>query len=145
MIDAQHLPTCRQLVEEVLAGSPFCCLSRSSLIEGLQVVEQLEEMVFAGAATECARLLAQAAQLPVPAFRALPVSWLVNLSDQALAQWLTLRAGELAGDRAAYPSHEAAYLLLGVAHLLNLDPLIGGSARGREDRSRHAKQDFGVT
>jgi hypothetical protein len=47
-----------------------------------------------------------------------------GLSDQALAEWLVRRAGELGAGIWPQPSHEAVCLLLGVAHLLDLDPVI---------------------
>jgi len=124
MADAEHLAARRQFIADVLAGSPLRRAPLSALIEALHTVERLEGMVLAGAATECARRLSWAAGLPLPAFAAPPASWLRGLSDLALAEWLVRRAGELAADVAPHPLHETAYLLLGVAHLLELDPVI---------------------
>jgi hypothetical protein len=126
MADAEHLALRRRFIDEVLDESPLGRLPLASLIEALHAVERLEGMALAGAATECARRLAEAAGLPLPAFAAPPISWLRGLSDQALAEWLVRRAGELSADiqPQPQPSHEAAFLLLGVAHLLDLDPVI---------------------
>jgi hypothetical protein len=124
MADAEHLALRRRFIDEVLDESPLGRLPLASLIEALHAVERLEGMALAGAATECARRLAEAAGLPLPAFAAPPISWLRGLSDQALAEWLVRRAGELSADIQPQPSHEAAFLLLGVAHLLDLDPVI---------------------
>ena len=124
MADAEYLAACREFVAEVLADKPFRCAPPLSLIEGLQMVERLEGMVLAGAATECARRLARVGGLPVPAFGAPPAPWLRSLSDRALAQWLALCAAELAADAAPRRSNEVVQLLLGVAHLLDLDPVI---------------------
>jgi hypothetical protein len=124
MADAEHLALCRYFVDEILGERLIGRLPLASLIEALHAVERLEGMALAGAATECARRLAEAAGLPLPAFAAPPISWLRGLSDQALAEWLVRRAGELGTDIWPHPSHEAAYLLLGVAHLLDLDPVI---------------------
>jgi hypothetical protein len=124
MADAEYLALRRRFVDEVLSESPLGRLPVASLIEALHAVERLEGMALAGADTECARRLAAAAGLPRPAFAAPPISWLRGLSDQALAEWLVRRAGELGAGIWPQPSHEAAFLLLGVAHLLDLDPVI---------------------
>jgi hypothetical protein len=124
MADAEHLALRRQFVDEVLDESPLGRLPVASLIEALHAVERLEGMALAGAATECARRLAEAAGLPLPAFASPPISWLRGLSDQALAEWLVQLASELGAGIWRQPSHEAAFLLLGVAHLLDLDPVI---------------------
>lgn len=124
MAHAERLILLRRFVSEILEETPLGRLPLVSLIEALHAVERLEGMALAGAATECARRLAAAAGLPLPAFAAPPASWLCRLSDQALAEWLVRRAGELGTDIWPQPSHEAAFLLLGVAHLLDLDPVI---------------------
>jgi hypothetical protein len=125
MADAEHLALRRRFVDEVLGESPLCRLPLASLIEALHAVERLEGMALAGAATECARRLAAAAELPPPAFAASPISWLRGLSDHEFAEWLVRRAGEFGTGIWPQPSHEAAFLLLGVAHLLDLDPILG--------------------
>jgi hypothetical protein len=124
MADAEHLALRRRFIDEVLDQRPLGQLPIASLIEALHAVERLEGMALAGAATECSRRLAQAAGLPLPAFTAPPISWLRGLSDQALAEWLVRRADELGAGIWPHASHEAAFLLLGVAHLLDLDPVI---------------------
>jgi hypothetical protein len=124
MADAEHLALRRRFVDEVLGESPLGRLPLASLIEALHAVERLEGMTLAGAATECARRIAAAAGLPLPDFAAPPISWLRSLSDQALAEWLVRRAGEFGAGTWPHPSHEAAFLLLGVAHLLDLDPIL---------------------
>lgn len=124
MANAEQLALRRRFVDEVLENSPLGRLPLTRLIEALHAVERLEGMALAGAATECARRLAEAAGGPLPAFSVPPVSWLRRLSDQALAEWLVRCAGELGADISPHPSHEATFLLLGVAHLFNLDPVI---------------------